>query len=476
MAASVKTPVPLIIDGAPATGSYSFPVTNPSNGDELWEAWGATSTEADAAAAAAAKAFPTWANVNYVERRNLLNKAADCLVERLAELKKYVMEETGATSDWANFDCNTAVGILREVASRVSTIAGTVPQTLDTGLTALVCQVPYGVVLGISPWNAASILGIRSIAYALAAGNTVILKASELCPRAHHLLGDCFREARFPPGVVNVIAHSPEKGPEVIGALIKHPAVKKINFTGSTQVGRILAQLAAKELKPILLELGGKAPTIILEDADVENAAMGVAKGSNLHAGQVCMATERVIVLESVASKFEAVLKETYAKLYADGYLPQAAAQPSGAQKVKDLVDDALSNGAEVVAGKPGFHGSEKRAVPPVVVKGVEKSRIYYEESFGPAISMIVVPTVDEAVRVANDTEYGLSAGVWGSLSKALAVAKRIDSGAVHINDSTIHDEPTLPHGGMKSSGHGRFGGSWGIAEFLTTKTITFKI
>lgn len=421
--------VPLLINGISTETSQSFSVLNPDDGSELWKASGASALEAEKAASAAQAAFPVWSGLNYLERRNLLNKAADQMAESLDELKRYVSLETASPPEWTTFDCETAVQIIREVASRLSTIHGDLPPLLDTQSTVLVERVPYGVVLGVSPWNAAALLGVRAIAYALAAGNTVVLKASELCPRTHYLLGDCFRRAGFPPGVVNVVAHSPEKGPEVIGTLIQHPAVKKINFTGSSAVGRILAQLAAKELKPILLELGGKAPLIVLDDADLEGAAAAAAVGSNFHAGQVCMATERVIVLESVAAEFEEILKKTYAKLYPDGSKHQAAVRPSGATKVHDLVQDALKNGATIVAGTPGYTDSANRAVAPIVLKDVQQSRLYHEESFGPALSLIVVPTVEDAIAMANDTEYGLTAAVWGSLSKALAVARKIESG-----------------------------------------------
>ncbi|UPL03011.1 hypothetical protein LCI18_013945 [Fusarium solani-melongenae] len=419
---------------------------------------------------------PLWSGLNYLGRRTLLNKAVDQVADRLQEVEECVTLEAAAQPEWAVFNCGSAVQTLREATSRHSLIQGHSPPLLNTQSTALVEHVPYGVVFGIAPWSAAALLGMGSIAYALAAGNTVVLKASELCPRTHFPLEDCFHQARVPPGVVNVVAHSSDKGPEVIGALIKHPAVSKINFTGSTAVGRIIAGLAAKELKPVLLELGGKAPLIALDDVDLEGAAAATARGSNLHAGQVCMGTERVIVVESVADRFEEILKQTYVKLYLPGVNHQASVRPSGATKVRELVQDALNNGTTVVAGTPGFADSANRSVAPIVLKNVEHSLLYREESFRRAILLIVVPTVKEAIAVTNDTEYGLSAAVWVSLPKALTVTRRIHSGAVHINNSTIHDEPNLPHGGMKSSRYGRFGSSWGISEFLTTRTITFKV
>ncbi|KAI1616053.1 aldehyde dehydrogenase domain-containing protein [Exophiala viscosa] len=470
-------PVPLIIDGVDTKTDHTFGVCDPQTGIELWKAYGSTAKEANAAAEAAQRAFPIWSGMSYLERRDLLLKAAGKLAARIEELKQISMQETAAARDWADFDCDMSVFILREAASLISSITAESPPTLEPDSTALVYKVPFGVVLSIAPWNAPVLLGTRSIAYPLAGGNTVVLKASELSARSHFLLAECFRDAGFPPGVVNVVAHEPARGPEVIGALIKHPAVRKINFTGSTIVGRILAQQAARELKPILLELGGKAPIIVLEGADVKSVAMSAAWSSNAHAGQVCMAAERIIVLDSVAADLETALAQTYKEMYpSSSYKPQPAIQTSGVQKVQELLEDATANGAAIVAGEPTATSGTTRSLQPVVLKNVEKSKLFYTESFGPVLSLIVVPTIDEAVRVANDTEYGLSASVWGNLPEAIKVAKRIDSGAVHINGSTIHDEPTLPHGGFKSSGTGRFGGKWGVAEFMTTKTIRFKV
>ncbi|KAI9737334.1 MAG: hypothetical protein M1834_009487 [Cirrosporium novae-zelandiae] len=470
--------VPLIINGKDISTNKKFPVLDPHTGHPLWEAYSASESEANAAAEAAEAAFPTWSGMVFLERRNLLNKVADYISENCEELKRLVREETAADEGWAAFDVGVAGEIFREVAARVSGIGGEIPPVNEKGTMALVTKCPYGVVLGIAPWNCAVLLAARSIAYALAGGNTVILKGSELCPRTHYFLANCFRLAGFPPGVVNLVIHAPKDGPLVNGTLIRHPAVKKINFTGSTPVGRIMAEIAGKALKPILLELGGKAPMIVLDDADLKKAAIGAAWGSNGHAGQVCMTTERIIVLKSVAAEFEHVLKATYAEMYPQGtYCPQPAVQVSGADKVKSLLDDAFAKGAKLVTGSKEYADKDGRSIHPTIIKDTQQSDIHYVESFGPTVSLMVVPTVEQAIKMANDTEYGLSSCVWSKdLTKALNVANQIRSGAVHINDSTIHDEPTLPHGGFNASGFGRFGGRWGIDEFMTTKTIRFRV
>lgn len=278
--------------------------------------------------------------------------------------------------------------------------------------------------------NAAILLAIRAIAYALAAGNTIIFKSSELSPRTHFLVADAFRRAGFPPGVVNLVTHSPQRGPEFIPLLVKHPLVKKISFTGSTATGRIIARLAGEALKPVLLELGGKASAIILDDANLKEAALGVLHASNDHAGQVCMATERVIVLRSVEDEFVRTLKDAFSEIYSNGYEPQPAIHKSGALKVKLLVENAIKAEATVISGSADYTDNEGRVFGPTILSHVRDCDLYHEESFGPILSLFVVDTIDEAIRVANDTEYGLAASVWSkNIGMALRVAKQINSG-----------------------------------------------
>jgi acyl-CoA reductase-like NAD-dependent aldehyde dehydrogenase len=322
--------------------------------------------------------------------------------------------------------------------------------------------------------NAAYILGIRSIAYALAAGNTAILKAPEFSPRCSWAIHSCLAQAGLPAGVLNTIAHRTSDAAAVTSALIADPRIKKINFTGSTLVGRIIAKTAGEHLKPVLLELGGKAPAIVWEDADLDLAATECAKGALIHVGQICMSTEKILVHKSVAAAFEALLKQKVEAMFGQaGVLVNKA----GVDRNRRLVADAVSKGAELLVGTleqdhqaPGTHMS------PIVVKKVTPAMALYQtESFGPTVSVIEVESEDEAVRVANDTEYGLTSAVFTEdLRRGLRFARRIESGAVHINGMTVHDETMLPHGGVKSSGYGRFGSS-GLEEWVQTKTVTFR-
>lgn len=323
------------------------------------------------------------------------------------------------------------------------------------------------------PRNAPYILGFRAVIYALAAGNTAVLKAPELSPRCFWAIGDCFREAGLPPGVLNIIAHAPSSAAAVTKALIEHPLVKKVNFTGSTVVGRIIAELAGKNLKPVLLELGGKASAIVWRDADLGLAAQECVVGSFLHSGQICMSTERIIVHKDVVGPFEEELKKANAATFKNaGVLVNSA----GVQKNKRLLRDAVSKGATLLNGDINTTESSETRMAPIIVKGVTTEMdLYHVESFGPTVSLFVVESEEEALTLANDTEYGLSASVFtADLGTGLRMAREIESGAVHINGMTVHDEPGLPHGGMKNSGYGRFGAS-GLEEWVRTKTVTFQ-
>ena len=335
---------------------------------------------------------------------------------------------------------------------------------------------PAGVVLGIAPWNAPVILGVRAIAMPLACGNTVVLKASELCPRTHRLIGTALRDAGLPNGVVNVVTNAPADAGKVVETLISHPAVRRISFTGSTRIGRIVAETAARYLKPVLLELGGKAPLIVLDDADLDEAVNAAVFGAFVNQGQVCMSTERIVVDEKVADEF---LEKFAARARAlrpairarTAWCSARWSTRSAVVHVRSLIDDALAKGANLLVGGQ-VNGTVMNAT---VLDGVTPAmRIYGEESFGPVAVVLRASDVDDAVRLANDTEYGLAAAVFGrDVTRALAVARRLDCGICHINSATVDDEPQMPFGGIKASGYGRFGGKAAIDAFTELRWIT---
>ena len=461
-----------------AQGGATFDRKDPVTGETATRAAAAKAADAIAAADAAAAAFPAWSKVGPNARRALLNKAADILQAKAGEFGELLVKETGATKGWGGFNAFLAAGMLREAAAMTTQIMGETIPSDKPGNLAMSIRVPAGVSLGIAPWNAPVILGVRSIAMPLACGNTVILKASEACPATHRLIGQVMQEAGFPAGVVNVVTNAPEDAGEVVNALIAHPAVRRVNFTGSTRVGKIIAETCGRYLKPVLLELGGKAPFIVLDDANLDDAVAGAAFSAFMHQGQICMSAERIIVQENVADAFIEKFRAKAATLTAGDpregkHILGAVVSVEAMERVVHLVQDAASKGAKVVTG-----GKANGAIMDATIVDHVKPHmaIYSEESFGPSVSVIRVKDEAEAVKIANDTEYGLSAAVYSTnINRAFAVAKQIESGICHINGPTVSDEPQMPFGGVKASGYGRFGGTAGVNEFTDLRWITVE-
>ena len=455
-----------------------FERINPMTNETASKALAMTAIDAAAVADRGAAGFAQWSGSGPNTRRTLLMSAAAALESRKDEFIRAMMAEIGATAGWAMFNLMLAAGMIREAASLTTQISGEVIPSDKPGCLALALREPVGVILGIAPWNAPIILGVRAIAVPLACGNSVILKASELCPRTHTLVIEAFASAGFPEGVVNIVTNAPKDAGDVVGALIDHPAVKRINFTGSTTVGRIIAKRAAEHLKPCLLELGGKAPLIVLDDADLDEAVKAAAFGAFMNQGQICMSTERVIVVDSVASEF---IKRfaAKAKSMTTGD-PREGKAPLGAVvdrktvlHVNALIDDATAKGATVVAGGK----TDSVLMPATVVDGVTAAMsLYRDESFGPVVGVIRAKDESDAIRLANDSEYGLSASVFTrDTARGLRVARQIRSGICHVNGPTVHDEPQMPFGGVGASGYGRFGGKAGIDQFTELRWITIE-
>lgn len=460
-----------------AEGGRTYQRIDPVTGEVATEAAAAAVADALGAVAAAQAAFADWSVTGPEARRAILVKAGDIMDARAGEFIEAMVTETGATRVWAGFNVHLAAGMLREAGAMTTQIGGEVIPSNKPGTLAMAVTKPRGVCLGIAPWNAPVILGTRAVATALACGNTVVLKSSEMCPKVHRLIGDCLVEAGIPAGVVNVISNAPEDAAAVVQALIEAPEVRHVNFTGSTGVGRIIGRLAGENLKPALLELGGKAPFVVLEDADLDGAVNAAIFGSFMNQGQICMSTERIIVVEAVADQFIRKLAEKAAALPHGDPREQVVlgslVTEASAEKMDALIADATAKGARLVAG-----GDRKGAIhSATLLDGVTpEMRIYAEESFGPVKSIIRVKDADEAIATANDTEYGLSSAVFSQdITMALDAANRIQSGICHINGPTVSDEPQMPFGGVKDSGFGRFGGKSGIAEFTLLRWITIE-
>ncbi|MFV0644814.1 MAG: aldehyde dehydrogenase [Sphingomonadaceae bacterium] len=461
------------------TSVRTFSRNNPVTGEVASSAAAMQAAEIPAITARAQAGFEVWSTFGPNARRAVLNKAADALEAKKDEFVAAMMGEIGATAGWAMFNLGLAAGMVREAGALTTQISGEIIPSDHQGTIAMALREPVGVMLGIAPWNAPIILGVRAIAVPLACGNSVILKASEQCPRTHALIIEAFAEAGFPEGVVNVVTNAPEDAAGVVGALIDAPEVKRINFTGSTAVGKIIARRAAEHLKPVLLELGGKAPMVVLEDADLDEAVKAAAFGAYMNQGQICMSTERIIVVDAVADEFAARFKAKVENMPAGD--PTAGNTPLGAvvdthtvAKCQALVEDAVAHGADLLVGGV----TTQNVVMPahLVDKVTPDMKLFREESFGPVVGIARARDEAHAIELANDTEYGLSSAVFTrDTARGLKVAKQIKAGICHINASTVSDEPQMPFGGMKASGYGRFGGKAGIDSFTELRWITFE-
>ncbi|KAK7222853.1 hypothetical protein V2G26_010856 [Clonostachys chloroleuca] len=452
--------VPFIINGKDVTSTTTFPVTSPVNAKKLWDGSAASISDAHGAVEAAQAAFPSWSQTKPSFRRDILFRAADIFLSRKEELFTYQSQETGAGRQFMEINLNATVQILRDIGGRIeAAVEGSVPTTAEEGSHAIIVKEPYGVVLAIAPWNAPYVLGARSVAFALAAGNTTVLKGSELSPRVFWALGDVFRQAGLPDGCLNVIYHRTADAAAITESLIAHRAIKKINFTGSTLVGSIIASLAGKH------------------DADLKKAATACVLGAFIHSGQVCMSTERILVHKAVAEEFGVALKEATEKLFGSTNPPFVLVNSAAVQKNKGLIANAVSLGATTLVGNAEAVEDQPTKMRPVIISNVSKDmEIYHTESFGPTVSVMTFETEAEALSIANDTDYGLSGAIFTEdLKAALRIARKYETGAVHINSMTVHDEASLVHGGAKKSGYGRFNASQGLGEFLRYKTITWR-
>lgn len=431
--------------------------------------------EAERAADAAAGAFPAWSALAAADRAACLLGAVDRLQDRTEDLIASAAREVGAAPGWVRFNIEVAAAMLRQAATLCDRIGEAAAEGGPDGIRYRLRRQPAGVVFALAPWNAAVTLAVRAVAAPLALGNTVVLKGSELCPKTHELVVQALIDAGLPDGVLNYVSNAPEDAHDVVETLVAHPAVRRVNFTGSTRVGREIALIAARHLKRCLLELSGKATSVVLADADPAAAAAAVAHGAFFNQGQVCMSTDRVVVEAAVADAFVAQLRAQAEALRADpatGHLPLGHLISSEAVlRIKGLVDDAVGKGAVLVTG--GDHDGALMQ-PTVLDRVAFGMRIYEEEIFGPVLGVIRVADAEEAVTVANDTDYGLAAAVIGrDTARAAAIARRIEAGVVHVNGSTVYDDPLMPFGGMKASGYGRFGGTAAIEEFTELQWIT---
>jgi acyl-CoA reductase-like NAD-dependent aldehyde dehydrogenase len=461
-----------------AEGGRTFENRDPFTGEVVSDVAAGSRADAKRAVEAAAAAFGEWSQTPPAVRQGIFLKAADVLESRQDEVVSMLARETGCTFGFGMFQMHFVPGLFRQAAALAYAPLGEVIPS-DTGAFAMGVRRPVGVVGAIAPWNAALILSARSIAAPLALGNTVVLKPSEWSPQVGGLLwGEVFAEAGLPAGALNIVTHAPGEAQGIGDELIESPHVRRLNFTGSTGTGRKLAEAAGRQLKRVVLELGGYNPLIVLADADLEYAVNATTFGAFLHQGQICMSARRIIVERPVADEFVTRLVEKTSGLkVGDPKEHDTIIGPvingDALETIKARVDAAVRSGAKVIAG-----GSAEGACfqPTLLTDVPPDSEFANHETFGPVAAIEIVDSAEEAVERANATAYGLSSGIITSdADRGLALAQAIDAGIVHVNDQPVGDEPQMPFGGVKDSGFGRFGGTAVVDEFTETRWITVQ-
>lgn len=431
-------------------------------------------TEVEEAITAACQAQPLWAAVPAADREAILLKAADWMEANIAQVADVLMGESGSAFGKAWFEAGFAVDILRSAAGECRRVFGQVQQQVP-GEISMIRRLPLGVVAGIAPFNFPLILALKKVAFALAAGNTFVLKPASATPVSGVMIAKALEAAGLPAGVFNLI---PGSGESVGRRLIEDPRVKMVAFTGSTAVGRDIAARASGLFKKYSLELGGKNPLILLKDFDVDQAVKIAGFGAFFHQGQICMCTSRLIVEEPVydefCEKFAAYAKQMKV---GDPHEQDTVIGPlikeSQCALIDSQIQDAVGKGAVLLTG--GTH--QGHYYQPTVLKDVTPGmRIFYEESFGPVTSIIKAADAREAVALCNDNQYGLSSSLLtNDLNAAMSLSLEMEAGMVHINNSTVSDNSTVAFGGVKDSGVGREGGAYSIDEFTELKWITVQ-
>ena len=452
------------------------PTTDPYTDDVLLDVAQATEDDLGDAYQAAQEAQEEWWSMPPQERQKVLLKAADIMEDRRDEIAEWLTKEAGGTHSKAKVEVDNAVRITRESASYPFRMEGSIFQSIIPGKENRVYRVPVGVVGVISPWNFPFHLSMRSVAPALGTGNGVVLKPASNTPvTGGTLQAAVFEEAGLPPGLLNVVVG---EGSEIGDAFVEHPVPRVISFTGSTPVGRGIGEKAGKALKHVELELGGNNVMLVLDDADLDQAARAAAFGKFLHQGQICIIVNRIAVQASVAEAFtEKFLDVVKALKYGDPSDPETFVGPiiddDQLESITDILERTKEAGATVAYGGE----VEGRVLQPTVLTGVTQDMpAAQEEIFGPVAPILTFETDDDALELANATDYGLSGSIFtGDTERGLAIARRVKTGMIHLNDMSVQDEPHVPFGGMRASGLGRFNGSWGLDAFTTTQWVSVQ-
>ena len=469
--------VELLIDGAwaPASGGRTLPVLNPATGEQIGTVAHAERPDLDRALAAADKAFDTWRRVSAYERSKAMRKVADLVRTRADEIATLMTMEQGKPFAEARGETLLAPDIIEWFAEEGRRAYGRVIPARQPGVYQLVIKEPVGVVAAFTPWNFPVNQAIKKIAAALAAGCSIIVKGPEETPGSLAALLRCFGDAGMPPGVVNLVYGVPA---DISSYLIPHPIVRKISFTGSTAVGKHLAAMAGEHMKRVTMELGGHAPAIVFDDADLDVATKVLAANKFRNAGQVCIAPTRFLVQERVYDDFVGrFVKAAEAVKVGDGLEQGTTMGPLAndrrIQAMDGFVSDAVQHGGTVRTGGARI-GNKGNFFQPTVLTGVPKdARVMNEEPFGPLAIMTPFRTVEDAVAEANRLPYGLAAYAYTrSAHTATRVAHEVESGMMSINHHGLA-LPETPFGGTKDSGYGSEGGIEGLDAYMATKFVS---
>ena len=466
------------IDGKPIEVSPSAmsDVLNPANQKPFARIFMGQEQHMRAAIDAAHAARAAWGSSPAALREKILHRAADELEAATNDIVDLLIGEGGSTFGKAHFEIPFAANMLRSIAGEARRVQGDVFPSDVSGLLSLAIRRPLGVVAGISPFNFPVVLALKKVAFALATGNTFVLKPSEETSLVGLKLAEIFEKAGLPPGILNVV---PGDGPTLARVLFDDPRVKLISFTGSTAVGRHIAVECAQKGKRVILEMGGKSPLVVLKDADMDYAVDTACFGIFIHQGQICMAGSRIIV--------EAPIYETFLQRFAakaktlqvgDPRDPHTVIGPlirsSQCQTIDRKIKEAVAAGARVLTGGT-YEGNFYQ--PTVVADVTPNMAAFRDELFGPVAAVTRADNADHALALANNSSYGLSAAVLtNDLQLAMRFALELEAGMVHLNGPTVHDEPTVPFGGVKDSGSGREGGRWSVEEMTEVKWVTIQM
>lgn len=465
----------MYIDGQWVDGSSDKTIdnVNPFTNETLFSTRSANETDLDQAYQVAKQAQTEWAEVLPQNRRALIERFAELTLEHKDEIIDWLIKEAGSTRIKAEGEFAASMAIVKEAATFPFRMDGIIKPSIVPNKENRVYRKPLGVIGVISPWNFPFHLAVRSIVAALATGNTVVVKPATATPVTGGLLfASLFEEAGLPKGVLNVVVG---RGSEIGDAIVEHPIPKLISFTGSTEVGKGIAEKAGRLLKKTALELGGNNVFVVLEDADIDRAVESAVYSKFYHQGQICMSTNRVLVAESIHDEFLKRFVERVGSLkYGNPDEKDTQIGPlidhDQVDRILDQIDQTVDAGATLqVGGK-----ADGNVLQPTVLSGVTNDMpLAKNEIFGPVAVVLSFKDEEEALRLSNELPYGLSGAVHGSIHRATQFARQVETGMIHINDQSVNDEPHLPFGGEKDSGLGRFNGEWVLEEFTTLQWVS---